>query len=158
LKKGNGADPLDSGLVGGYADADATPYNGLQFGLDFVDSQLGAVVAELQAQGIANRTLIVISAKHGQSPIDVTLRKPVHDSPYAATPGIDTGTATGNGSYTTDDVGLVWLAPSLEMKKYQAAKAYLLSQASTLGITRLLDKGQLAQLYQNPFGNSRTPD
>jgi hypothetical protein len=74
----------------------------------------------------------------------------------AATPGMSTG--GGSGSYTTDDVGLVWLAPSLEKTQYKAAKAYLESESSALGITQLLDKSQLAKLYHNPFGNSRTPD
>lgn len=158
LAVGNSADPLDSGLVGGYADANATPNNGLQFGLDFVDSQLGAFVAELHAQGLDQNTLIIVSAKHGQSPIDVAQREAVDDSPYGATPGMSSGQSTGNGSYTTDDVGLVWLAPSQEQKEYKAAKAYLESEASTLGITKLLDKQQLAKLYHNPLGNSRTPD
>jgi predicted AlkP superfamily pyrophosphatase or phosphodiesterase len=158
LKKANAADPLDTGLVGGYADADATPRNGLQFGLDFVDSQLQAVVAELKAKGLANQTLIIVSAKHGQSPIDPTLRVAFDDSPYGATPGMSTGNATGNGSFTTDDVGLIWLAPGLEQSKYNAARAYLNSQASTLGIVQLLDKSALAPLYHNPFGSNRTPD
>jgi hypothetical protein len=158
LAVGNPADPLDSGLVGGYANANATPNNGLQFGLDFIDSQLGALVSELQAQGLDKDTLIIVSAKHGQSPIDVTQREAVDDSPYGSTPGISTGGGSGNGTYTTDDVGLVWLAPSLEKKKYKAAEAYLQSEASTLGITQLLNKSQLAKLYHSPFGNSRTPD
>lgn len=158
LAVGNPSDPLDAGLVGGYADPSGTPNNGLQFGLDFVDSQLGAFIAELQAKGLYNNTLIIVSAKHGQSPIDVTLRKAVDDSPYASTPGISTGGASGNGSYTTDDVGLVWLAPSLEKKDYKAAKAYLEGQSQTLGITKLLDKDELAKMYHSPFGSSRTPD
>ncbi|HEX3430820.1 MAG TPA: alkaline phosphatase family protein [Rhizomicrobium sp.] len=158
LAVGNPADPLDAGLVGGYADANATPNNGLQFGLDFVDSELGAFVSELHAQGLDQNTLIIVSAKHGQSPIDVTQRQAVDDSPYAATPGMSSGQSTGNGSYTTDDVGLVWLAPSQEKGQYKAARAYLESEASTLGITQLLDKSQLTKLYPNPFGNSRTPD
>lgn len=158
LKNGNAADPLDAGLAGGYTDADATPQNGLQFGLDFVDSQLQAFVAELHAKGLSDQTLIIVSAKHGQSPIDPTLRVAFDDSPYGATPGLDTGKATGNGHFTTDDVGLIWLAPSLERSQYNAAEAYLNSQAATLGIVQLLDKSDLAPLYHNPFGNSRTPD
>lgn len=158
LAVGNSADPLDSGLAGGYSDANATPNNGLQFGLDFVDSQLGAFVAELKAQGLDQNTLIIVSAKHGQSPIDITQRKAVDDSPYAATPGMSTGTPTGNGSYTTDDVGLVWLAPTLEKSQYKAAKAYLESEANTLGIVKLLDKDALAKLYHSPFASNRTPD
>lgn len=158
LAVGNTGDPLDAGLVGGYSDANATPNNGLQFGLDFVDGQLGAFLSELAATGLQQDTLVIISAKHGQSPIDVKLRQMLDDSPYAATPGMSTGGATGNGSYTTDDVGLVWLAPSLEKLYYKSAEAYLESEASILGISQLLDKSQLAHLYHSPFGSSRTPD
>jgi hypothetical protein len=158
LAVGNPSDPLDSGLAGGYTSASAVPNSGLQFGLDFVDSQLAAFLAELKAKGLDTRTLVIVSAKHGQSPIDGTLKQDYDDSPYAATPGMNTGTSTGNGSYTTDDVGLVWLAPTLENKQYKAAKAYLKSEANTLGIVHLLDKSDLAKLYHNPFGSDRTPD
>jgi hypothetical protein len=156
LAKGNKNDPLDcptptTCLIGGYADSlGKTPHNGLQSGLDFVDFWIGQMVQELRNKGLAQFTLVIITAKHGQSPINVALRKAVDDGPYANTPGI--------AQYTTDDVGLVWLSPSLQQKDYAAAKAYLLSQKSPLGIAKLLDKSDLAPLYGNPFGNNRTPD
>ena len=46
----------------------------------------------------------------------------------------------------------------MQQRSYKAAAAYLLSQATTLGIDSLLDKSALAPLYGNPFGNDRTPD
>ena len=46
----------------------------------------------------------------------------------------------------------------MQQSKYKSAEAYLLSQATTLGIVTLLDKSVLAPLYGNPFGNTRTPD
>jgi len=156
LRNGNAADPLDvitcagSNPCGGYASAAATPNKGLAFGLDFVDSQLDAMVAELSSRGLLADTLIVVEAKHGQSPIDLSLRMAVSDAPYAATPGI--------AQFTTDDVALVWLDPSLQQADYSAAEAYLMSQASTLGIVQLLDKASLAPLFHNPFSNDRTPD
>ena len=150
LKDGNALDPLDAGLHGGYTNAAATPMNGLQFGLDFVNSQLQAMVTALNSQGLGDSTLIIISAKHGQSPIDPTLRMAVSDAPYGGTPGID--------SFTTDDVGLVWLKPGLQRSDYTAAEDYLVSQAGPLGIVQLLDKADLAPLYRNPFSSDRTPD
>jgi hypothetical protein len=156
LKTGNKNDPLDcptptTCLIGGYADSlGKTPHNGLQSGLDFVDQQIGQIVVKLRHNGLLQSTLVIITAKHGQSPIDVTLRQAVDDTPYAMTPGI--------AQYTTDDVGLVWLSPSLQQKDYAAAKSYLLGQAGPLGIVTLLDKSDLAPLYGNPFGNNRTPD
>ena len=46
----------------------------------------------------------------------------------------------------------------MQQSSYKAAEAYLLSQATPLGIVTLLDKSALAPLYSNPFGNNRTPD
>jgi hypothetical protein len=143
--------PSEPCLIGGYADALGTkPNSGLQSGLDFVDQQIGQMVYRLHKDGLDQSTLVIITAKHGQSPIDGSQRKKFKDAPYGATPGID--------QFTTDDVGLVWLKPSLQQKDYAAAKAYLLGQAGPLGIATLLDKSDLAPLYGNPFGNNRTPD
>ena len=144
----------DATLVGGYKNASGSELNtGLEYGLDFVDTELGFIVAELQSAGLDKDTLVIIEAKHGQSPIDVTLRVRGDDSPYDATPGFGP-----NGSKTTDDVALVWLSPQTQKGSYKAAEAYLLSQATPLGIVNLLDKSDLAPLYGNPFGNNRTPD
>jgi hypothetical protein len=71
---------------------------------------------------------------------------------------MSTGMGSGDGAYVSDDVALVWLAPSLQNVDYKAAEAYLKQQAGALGIVQLLDKNDLTHLYHNPFGNSRTPD
>jgi hypothetical protein len=39
-----------------------------------------------------------------------------------------------------------------------AARTHLQSQATKLGIDKLLDADELARLYGSPFENSRTPD
>ncbi len=151
LAKGNVKDYQDANLIGGYADAAGIqPNNGLQLGLDFVDAQLGAMVAALKAAKLNKDTLIIVTAKHGQSPIDLTKRQAVDDSPYGSTPGI--------AKFTTDDVGLVWLTPADQKKNYAAARGYLKNQVSALGIVKLLAKGDLTPLFNNPFVNNRTPD
>jgi hypothetical protein len=144
----------DASLVGGYKNADGSLLNtGLQYGLDFVDRELGFILAAMQKTGLDKDTLFIIEAKHGQSPIDVTLKQDFDDAPYNATPGLGS-----NGSKTTDDVALVWLSPQMQQTSYKAAEAYVLSQATTLGVGTLLDKSALAPLHGNPFGNNRTPD
>jgi hypothetical protein len=138
-------------LVGGYKNADGSLLNtGLQYGLDFVDKELGFMINALQNAKLDKDTLVIIEAKHGQSPINLALRQAVSDKPYNATPGL--------GSKTTDDVALLWLTPQMQQSSYKAAEAYLLSQALPLGIVTLLDKSALAPLYGKPFGNNRTPD
>jgi len=40
--------------------------------LNYVSSAIGAMAAEIRAQGLAGQTAIIVSAKHGQSPTDPT--------------------------------------------------------------------------------------
>ena len=57
-------------MTGGYLDAAATPTPALLGEFKFVDASIAAFVDELKAKGLYDSTLIVITAKHGQSPID----------------------------------------------------------------------------------------
>ena len=56
--------------TGGYRDAAGTPGTELLGEIEFVDAAIGEMVTALKNTGHFERTLIVITAKHGQSPID----------------------------------------------------------------------------------------
>jgi hypothetical protein len=160
LAKAGNAD-TDKTLVGGYLDSNATPGNALTLQLQFVDKALGRFEAELVKKHLDGSTLVIISAKHGQSPIDVKDRVAISDSPYGKTPGFGT-----HGFEICDDEALVWLSPELQQatnsktgKSYYAeAKDYLLAHASELHIAQLLDRTSLTPLYGDPFKNTRVPD
>jgi hypothetical protein len=47
--------------------------------LSFIDTQVGRIVAELKAKHLMASTTLIISAKHGQSPIDTTSLKRIND-------------------------------------------------------------------------------
>ncbi len=153
LAKAGDADRDMSNLVGGYADGNGDPNNALLMQAQFVDQALGRFEAELKARKLDQSTLIIISAKHGQSPIDVRDRVAISDAPFQATPGFGT-----HGFEICDDEGLVWLDPSLQKTQYGAARAYLLDHAAELHIETLLDRSSLIPLYGDPFTNSRVPD
>ena len=151
----------DKTLIGGYADANATPGNALSLQFQFVDNALGKFSRELQAKHLDTQTLIIVSAKHGQSPINRTDRVAISDAAYGDTPGYGS-----HGFEICDDEALVWLAPELQRAKnpatgnayYDDAKAYILAHAADLQIKKLLDRTALTQLYGDPFHNSRVPD
>jgi hypothetical protein len=103
----------------------------LQF--QYVDAALGQFVNELAAKGLSGSTLIIVSAKHGQSPIDVKDRVIQSDAPFQATPGYGT-----SGFEICDDEGLIWLQPDLQQANYDAARAYLLKNAGVLHIQEYL--------------------
>jgi len=160
LAKSGDAD-LDKTLTGGYLDANATPGNALTMEFEFVDEALGKFVHELALQHLDESTLIIVSAKHGQSPIDVKDRVAISDAAYGSTPGFG-----ANGFEICDDEALVWLSPELQKATnpvtghpyYSDAKAYILAHAAELHIAQLLDSDELTKLYESPFHNTRVPD
>ena len=70
---------------GGYLDAAGTPTATLLSEIEFADDAIGEMVNKLKDRGQYESTLIIVTAKHGQSPIDPNL--------YDAVPG-----KTSNGS------------------------------------------------------------
>src|SRR6202042_2921063 len=58
--------------AGGYKNAEAVPSAQLQNEIEYVDTCIGEIVNELQRAGIYDDTLVIITAKHGDSPIDPT--------------------------------------------------------------------------------------
>jgi hypothetical protein len=62
--------PVSDGLNGGYLPGTSTPGPLLSRALDYVNAKLAAMVSELRTRGLARSTAVIISAKHGQSPID----------------------------------------------------------------------------------------
>jgi len=148
-----GVDPANlagSTVVGGYKDSAATPNDALLFQLAFVDGQLRRIVHALGAAQLAQTTAIIITAKHGQSPIDPTLRRAIDDTPYSTIPG--------NGFHIADDAALIWLAPASRAANLPAALKFLRTNAASLGIAQVLGEDSLRTIYQDPARDSRTPD
>jgi membrane-anchored protein YejM (alkaline phosphatase superfamily) len=52
----------------------------LKNALDFVDQSLGSMVSALENHGLLNRTAIIVSAKHGQSPMNLAALNRIKDS------------------------------------------------------------------------------
>jgi arylsulfatase A-like enzyme len=118
--------------VGGYTDASGTPSTLLEGAIAHVDGSLGRMVTELKHKHLFESTLIVLSAKHGQSPIDrnklamevgghgnatvidplgfINAADPNVDHVFASFVNSNDGSSpTTSGRLQTDDVGIVWL-------------------------------------------------
>ena len=155
-----------NGVTGGYLDAAGTPTEALLGEFKFVDASIGAFVNELKSEGLYDSTLIVITAKHGQSPIDpsryvsqlingtspVTLLSNAGYIPYSES----TNNPTGIGP-TEDDVSLVWLNSSANT---DASVKILEDNASASGIAlgQIYYGPSLALNYNDPTVDPRTPD
>ena len=71
---------IRNGVKGGYTDPAATPTPAMASEITFVDGAIGEMVEALKDQKLLDSTTIIITAKHGQSPID-----PNRFFPFAAT-------------------------------------------------------------------------
>ena len=64
-------------MKGGYLDGTGTPTAALLGEIEFTDKAIGNMVQELKNRGLYESTLVVITAKHGQNPIDSSRYVPI---------------------------------------------------------------------------------
>jgi Type I phosphodiesterase / nucleotide pyrophosphatase len=81
--------PVSDGLNGGYLPGTTTPGPLLRRALDYINTEVGAMVSELRAKQLLDSTAIILSAKHGQSPQDPNDLTRIDDGPIIA--AIDAG-------------------------------------------------------------------
>ncbi len=162
---------IESGVAtGGYTDAAGTPTPSLLSEIEFVDDSIGEMVNKLKDRGLYESTLIIITAKHGQSPIDPNRYFPIpgHSGdngespanlianllPYSESPANPNGIGP-----TEDDVSLLWLANSANTV---SAVSTLEANAVKAGIGQIYYGPSLALNYDTPGlppnGDPRTPD
>ncbi|KAI1312245.1 hypothetical protein EDD11_003045 [Mortierella claussenii] len=127
-----------------------TPSSELEAALKHTDASLGKVVAGLKAAHIYDNSVIIVSAKHGQSPIDVKKLKRVDPSILPGILGVDILHQVG------DDAGLFWLKNSADTFK-ASSNAY--KSADQLHLTTLW-AGQGVRLagLGDPAKDPRVPD
>jgi hypothetical protein len=153
--------------TGGYLDAQGTPGAALLSEFQFVDASIAAFVSELQKQGLSDSTLIIITAKHGQSPIDpsryvgqtingtspATLLSNAGYLPYSES----TNNPTGIGP-TEDDVSLLWLTSSANTDSAVAILEANPSTTTGIGLGEIYYGPSLSLNFDNPTNDPRTPD
>jgi arylsulfatase A-like enzyme len=139
---------------GGYLDAMGTPTTALLSEIQYVDSSIAKMVAELKAKGLYNSTLIIITAKHGQSPINInTLVRIPADNKSLMAPSSVLGSLVAHAS--EDDVSLLWLTDQT-----QTASAVNMLQANLAftGGGEIFAGRPLSLMFNDPATDSRTPD
>jgi len=142
------------GPVGGYLAPDFTPSLSLQATLDHTDQSIGAIVDELRAKGLLKTTLVIISSKHGNSPVDPTTLARVDPKLIA---DIVNSVPPGLALLSADTGPLIWL-------KDQGTTSAVVEQLNLPAnraagrIEGILWGQALTALYADPLTDSRTPD
>ncbi len=151
---------IEGSASGGYLNAAGVPSAQLLGEIEYVDAAVGDMVAALKQTGQFEDTVIIVTAKHGQSPIDPNLYKRngtatpatllANELPFSESPA----SATGIGP-TEDDVSLLWLKNGANVKN---AVETLENNAAEIGLGQIFYGPTLALNYNLPgLGRGRDP-
>src|SRR5215831_8748692 len=157
--------------AGGYTDSTGTPTSELLASIRYVDGAIGSFITALRKQGLLSSTLIIVTAKHGQSPIDsaryvrITSTGPVTTSPSriidACLPDSQSN-AGGQIGPTEDDVSLLWLKPGCStVTEVTALETQSPTSANIAGIGQIFWGSALTQMFNAPGlppKDPRSPD
>jgi len=151
----------------GYTDAAGTPSAELLASIAFVDRSLGKMLDALADQKLLTKTLVIVGAKHGQSPIDVAQLHMLKGSKNpkvlpANKDVVDPIDLLQNGGVpvaqeTADDISLIWLGDQTQLK---SALALLEADQAGNNTTRI-QKIYSGQALKEKFGDpalGRAPD
>jgi hypothetical protein len=133
----------------GYADASGKPNADIARALAAIDGDVARLVAALDAAGLTAKTAVIVTSKHGQSPVDVSKKRIVDSKSIKATLGDALAYAT------LDDVGLIWLT---DPGKTKGAVAALTAKQKELGIAHIVSGKALAAEFGDPAKDNRVPD
>ncbi len=168
--------PTSDGLVGGYRSDGVTPGPLLERALDFVNAKVGEMLTAIDRCHLEGSTVVILSAKHGQSPQDGAALTRIPDGPI-----LDALNAAWHASHPTatrplvafsvdDDAMLLWLNDRSPAATRFAAR-FLLGQAGTgndingapkpytkSGLARVFAGHAAAAYFKVPPGDARVPD
>jgi arylsulfatase A-like enzyme len=167
---------IENGTNGGYTDAAGDPTPSMLGEIEFVDAAIGQMVTALEKEHLLDSTAIIITAKHGQSPIDTHRFFPIpgHSGLNGAPPSsilaslLPLSATTGLG-LAEDDISQIWLTNSSDTL---TAVDLLESNATAAGIGQILYGASLDTIFNAPGvpthpgpccklregGDPRTPD
>jgi hypothetical protein len=147
--------PTSDGLMGGDYPGTNTPGPLLQRALQYINDQAERMVDQIDAQGLADSTAIIISAKHGQSPQDPNQLTRIDDGPIIS--GVNAAwAATHPGAaplvvYDTDDDAIMWWLSDRSPEAERFVRHYLWTHTATgntaSGGSRTLAHSGLARIY-----------
>jgi Type I phosphodiesterase / nucleotide pyrophosphatase len=142
---------------GGYEDAQGTPRPKMLAEIEFVDAAIGQMVEELRDNDLLDSTAIIITAKHGQSPIDPDRFFPIpghsgnNGTPPSGIissflPSVYNDPTNGLG-IAEDDISQLWLADS---SRTGDAVTALEGAATAIGLGQIYYGASLTTMFNAP--------
>ncbi len=138
----------------GYLDANGTPSPGLLDAFTHTDQSISKVLGALQQHGLMTSTLIIVTAKHGDVPIDPTRLKHADLELIPKTVSvIDKNLLAGLNQ--DGSIAMVWLADQKRTAEVTAALRKIQVEA---GIQEIYSGDSLKLRFNDPDSDPRVPD
>jgi hypothetical protein len=142
---------LKSGM--GYIDEAGTPSAPLLEAMEYTDKSIGKILDALRAQGLLSSTVVILTAKHAQSPIDITKKQIVDEK---IIPGLINGIQDGLvGQVSGADIVFIWLKDG---KKTADVVAALKAHEKEAHIQKIFSGKALQLMFPDAAEDSRSPD
>jgi len=142
---------LKSGM--GYIDAEGTPSAPLLEAMEYTDRSIAKILDALRAQKLLPSTVVILTAKHGQSPVDITKKQIIDEK---IIPGLINGVEEGLlGQASGADIMFVWLRDG---KKTADVVATLKAHEKEAHIQKIFSGKALQLMFPNAAEDSRAPD
>lgn len=139
--------------LAGYKDAIGHPTSQLEAALVHSDGLIGKIVSALRETNLLDSTLLIVTAKHGNGPIDPKALRHVETKDISK--AVEHAAPGALAQITPDQGVLIWLRD--QAKTALVARA-LGHHSERLGIRRVLYGPRLALHFPSPKIDSRTPD
>jgi len=138
----------------GYLDGEGTPSAGLLDALDHTDQSLGKIVARLKEKRLLDSTLIIVTAKHGDVPID-PLRFRAAD--LSLIPSIVNSIEPGLLLNAEQDgsIAMLWLKDHRHTADVVKA---IRNRQTEAGIQQIFSGESLKLMFADPANDPRMPD
>jgi predicted AlkP superfamily pyrophosphatase or phosphodiesterase len=141
--------------VAGYTNANGDLSAGLAAAYDYVDGALQRMVNELRAQNLLDSTMVIVTAKHANSPVDPALRHAIGAGIYTT---LIEGVRPGlTAQVTTDTIAVIWLT---DHSRTADVVATLQAHAAAIGAETIYSGADFNTLFGGSLKSfaNRQPD
>ncbi len=142
--------------LGGYTDEIGTPGDVLSEALRHTDDSIGKLLEALRQRNLEDSTLVIVTSKHGESPMDPRKRQLVADTILE---GIMKTSHPGalTFAYQDGDLASIWLKDQAETQKVVDTLSKPENESAT-DVEEILAGEALKLMFNDPLHDARTPD